>query len=90
MREILDEARRDADHTKQEILAQAQADADAARKRSIDEIERARDAALKDLFDVMTTQVAGATEHVLNRSITGDDQDRLIEEALSQFGEQSS
>ncbi len=90
VREILDEARRDADHAKQEILAQAQADAEAAKKRSISEIERARDAALKDLFDVMTTQVAGATERVLNRSITGDDQDRLIEEALSQFSEQSS
>lgn len=90
VQEIIAEARRDADRTKQDILTQAQKDAEATKNRSIEEIERARDAALKDLFDVMTAQIAGATEHVLSRSVTGDDQNRLIEEALSQFNEQSS
>jgi F-type H+-transporting ATPase subunit b len=85
VREILAAARRDAEHTQQEIISAAQKEADASKQRAVSEINRARDAALKDLFDVMATEVARATEHVLGRSVTGADQDRLIEEALAQF-----
>lgn len=85
VREILAEARRDAEHVKQNLLSEAQKEADASKQRALSEIGRARDAALKDLFDVMAAQVASATEHVLGRSVTGADQDRLIQEALAQF-----
>jgi len=85
VRAILAEGRRDAEHAKQEIISAAQNEAEAAKQRALHEIGRARDAALKDLFDVMASQVAQATEHVLGRSVTGADQDRLIEEALAQF-----
>lgn len=89
VREIIAEARRDAEYTKNEIVAAAQQEAEAAKNRSISEIGRARDAALKELFDTMSTQVADATEHVLGRSLSGEDQDRLIQEALSQFSQSS-
>jgi F-type H+-transporting ATPase subunit b len=85
VRAILAEGRRDAEHAKQEIISVAQKEAEAAKQRAVHEIGRARDAALKDLFDVMASQVAHATEHVLGRSLSGADQDRLIEEALAQF-----
>lgn len=85
VRAILAEGRRDAEHAKQEIVSQAQKEAEAAKQRALHEIGRARDAALKDLFEVMASQVAVATEHVLGRSVTGADQDRLIDEALAQF-----
>lgn len=85
VRAILTEGRRDAERLKQEIVTEAQREAEAAKKRAIHEIDRARDAALKDLFDVMASQVAQATEHVLGRSVSGADQDRLIDEALAQF-----
>lgn len=85
VREILAEARRDAEHVKQDLMSEAQKEADASKQRALSEIGRARDAALKDLFDVMAAQVASATEHVLGRSVTGADQDRLIQEALAQF-----
>ncbi len=85
VRAILAEGRRDAEHAKQEIISVAQKEAEAAKQRALHEIGRARDAALKDLFDVMASQVAHATEHVLGRSLSGADQDRLIEEALAQF-----
>lgn len=85
VREILAEARRDADHTRQDITNEAQREAEATKQRAINEINRARDAALKDLFDVMASQVASATEHVLGRSLSAADQDRLIDEALAQF-----
>jgi F-type H+-transporting ATPase subunit b len=85
VRAILAEGRRDAEHAKQEIISVAQKEAEAAKQRALHEIGRARDAALKDLFDVMASEVAHATEHVLGRSLSGADQDRLIEEALAQF-----
>jgi len=85
IREILAEARRDAEHTKQEIISEAQKEAEAARNRATDDIGRARDAAIKELFDGAAQLVADAAEHVLSRSLTGDDQSRLIDEALSKF-----
>jgi F-type H+-transporting ATPase subunit b len=85
VREILAEARRDADHTKHEIINEAQREADNTKQRAVGEIERARDSALKDLFDAMSAQVLSATEHVLARSLNDGDQDRLIDEALTHF-----
>ena len=84
VREIIAEARRDAEHTRSEIVAAAQHEAEATRDRAVAEIERARDQALKDLFDQVAHQVATATEHVLERSLQESDQQRLIEEALAQ------
>ncbi len=81
----LPKAAGDAEHAKQEIVSEAQKEAENAKQRALHEIGRARDAALKDLFDVMASEVAHATEHVLGRSVTGADQDRLIDEALAQF-----
>ncbi len=83
VKEILAEARRDAEHTKNEIMATAQGEAEATRDRALGDIERARDQALKDLFDQVSTQVAAATEHVLGRSLDAADQQRLITEALA-------
>lgn len=89
VREILAEARRDAEYTKQEIVNAANKEAEATKNRSIAEIQRARDAALKDLFDSVSEQVATATEYVIGRQMTDADQDRLIQEALSQFSQRS-
>jgi F-type H+-transporting ATPase subunit b len=82
IRELLAEARRDAEHTKNDIVATAQKEADATRQRAVQDIERARDEALNDLFTHMTRCVEEATEQVIGRSLTGADHERLITEAL--------
>lgn len=82
VRDMLAEARRDAESTKAEIIATAQKEAEATKIRAVAEINQARDAALDSLFDHMSKAVAQATESVLGRSVTGQDQDRLIEDAL--------
>jgi F-type H+-transporting ATPase subunit b len=87
VREIIAEARRDAEHTKGEIIATAQKEAEATRVRAVQDIERARDQALDDLFDHMGRCVREATETVIGRSLTGADNERLIEEALSGFAQ---
>lgn len=89
VKEILAEARRDADHVKQEIQATAQTEAEATRKRAVEEIGRAKDQALSEMFDLMAGQVTTATENVLGRALTGDDQQRLVEESLALFSADS-
>lgn len=86
VKEILAEARRDAEHTKQDIVATANKEAEATRKRAVEDIERARDVAMKELFDFVSSNVIGATEHVLGRTLSSDDQNRLVQDALSQMG----
>ena len=86
VKEILAEARRDAEHTKQEIVAAANKEAEATRKRAIHDIEQARDVAMKELFDFVSGKVIVATEQVLGRALSNDDQTRLVQEALTQIG----
>ena len=85
VRDILAEARRDAEHAKQEIIAVAQREADATKHRAIAEIERSRDLALTELFDCVSSNVVNATEQVIGRSLSGADHDRLVGDALSQL-----
>ncbi len=85
VREILAEARRDAEHTKSEIMAAAQKESEATKNRALEEVNRARDHALNELFGTLTTQVGVATEHVLGRALNDDDRSRLIEESLAQL-----
>jgi F-type H+-transporting ATPase subunit b len=87
VREIIAEARRDAEHTKNEIIATAQKEAEATRVRAVQDIERARDQALDDLFHHMARCVNEATEQVIGRTLTGADNERLIEDALSGFAQ---
>lgn len=86
VKEILAEARRDAEHTKQDIVATANKEAEATRKRAVEDIEHARDLAMKELFDFVSSNVIGATEHVLGRALSDGDQNRLVQEALNQMG----
>ena len=86
VKEILAEARRDAEHTKQDIVAAANKEAEATRKRAIHDIEQARDVAMKELFDFVSGKVIVATEQVLGRALSNDDQSRLVQEALTQIG----
>lgn len=86
VKEILAEARRDAEHTKQDIVATANKEAEATRKRAVEDIEHARDLAMKELFDFVSSNVIGATENVLGRALSDDDQKRLVQDALNQIG----
>jgi F-type H+-transporting ATPase subunit b len=85
VREILAEARRDAEHTKQDIIATAQREAEATKHRAIAEIERSRDQALTELFDYVSNNVINATEQVIGRSLSGPDHERLVTDALAQL-----
>ena len=90
VKEILAEARRDAEHTKLDIMKQAEVEAEATKVRAIAEINRAKDQAIDELFSTLAHQVSTATEQVVGRALTGADQERLIQETVSQFARQKA
>ncbi|MEM1063192.1 MAG: hypothetical protein AAGJ97_12770, partial [Planctomycetota bacterium] len=86
IKELMDEARRDAEVAATKIKDDANAEAERNRQRALTDIARAKDAALKDIFDASADRVADATEKVLGRGLSGDDERRLIDEALASLG----
>jgi F-type H+-transporting ATPase subunit b len=85
VRDLLDEARRDAEHTKQEILAEAKSGADAERARALRDIEAAADAAVKSLAERSTELAVELAGKIVQAKLTKDDHARLIEEAIAKF-----
>jgi F-type H+-transporting ATPase subunit b len=85
VRAIFAEAHAKAEEVRAERLAEADREAEQRKERALAEIERAKDQAVQELFDAMGTAVAEATEQVLGRAVTDQDQSRLIDEALAGF-----
>ena len=83
--EMVAEAKRDAERTGQDLVAKAQADVEALRDRATADIAQAKDVALAEVFGSVNAQVAAATEHVLGRALSENDQERLIQEALAEI-----
>ena len=84
--EMVAEAKRDAERTGQDLIAKAQTEVGAVRERAKEDIARAKDTAVAEVFSTVNVQVAAATEHVLGRALSHDDQERLIQEALAEIG----
>lgn len=85
VREILAEARRDAERARQEIVTTAQQEAETTRRRAVEDIQRSKDHALAELFDFVSANALAAAEQVVQRSLKADDHERLIREALDQL-----
>lgn len=83
--EMLAEAKRDAERTTQDMIAKAQGEVEALRNRATEDIGQAKDTALAEVFSSVNAQVAMATEKVLGRALSDDDQERLIQEALAEI-----
>lgn len=83
--ERLAEARRDADHTRQDITALANREAELLRNRAVVEIHRTRNQALNDLFSTMASRVVEQTESRLRSQLDETVHTRLIDEALTHF-----
>lgn len=84
--DMLAEAKRDAERTTSDMVAKAQDEVEALRNRATEDIGQAKDTALAEVFSSVNAQVAMATERVLGRALSDEDQERLIQEALSEIG----
>jgi len=85
VRALLEEARRDAEHTKVQIVAEAKKAADAERDRAIRDVQRAADHAMKDLAETSANLAVELAGKVVRQNITPDQQSQLVREALSKL-----
>ena len=85
VRAILDEARRDAEHTKQEIVTAARSEASAEVARGKREIETARDQALQELMQTSANLAVDLASKIIQAKLTPSEHAKLIEESLSKF-----
>jgi F0F1-type ATP synthase membrane subunit b/b' len=81
----LDEADRDADHTRSDIRGTAEREAANARARVDLEISRVKDQTLNDLFENFTQRVIESTQDQLRGRLDPAAQDKLINAALEEF-----
>lgn len=85
VRAIIEEARRDAEHTKQDILNEAKAGADAERARAVREIETATDHALKTLAERSADLAVELAGKIVQTKLTTEEHARLIQDAVARF-----
>lgn len=85
VRDIFAEANAKAEEMRAKRTAEADADAQSRIQQAVQEIERAKDQAIAELMEMENQRVVQATEHVLGRALSEDDQSRLVNEALASF-----
>jgi F-type H+-transporting ATPase subunit b len=85
VRGILEEARRDAEHTQQEIVAKARTDAQAEVQRGRREIETATSQALKQLAEASANMAVDLAGKIVRTQLTPSDHAHLVEEAMTKF-----
>jgi F-type H+-transporting ATPase subunit b len=85
VRALLEEARRDAEHTKSQILAEAKKSADAERDRAVRDVERAADQAMLSLAETSANLAVDLASKVVRQNVTADQQAELVRDALSQL-----
>lgn len=85
VREMLEEARRDAEATKAQIVAEADAAAKAHRDRAIREIDQARDGAVRQLAETSANLAVDLAGKVVRQNLSADQQAELVREATSKL-----
>jgi F-type H+-transporting ATPase subunit b len=85
VRALLEEARRDAEHTKGSIIAEARKAAEGEKERAILEIDRAKDGALQDLAVHAANTAIDLAKTVTARELTAERNNELIRDAMAKL-----
>jgi F-type H+-transporting ATPase subunit b len=85
VRSMLDEARQDADRTKQEIVAEAKAAAQGEHQRAMREIRTATDAAVEELSQRSADLAVELAGKIISAKLTPEERSRLVQDSLSKF-----
>jgi F-type H+-transporting ATPase subunit b len=80
---LLDEARRDAETTRQSIVSDARQAADEEKHRAKREIELARDDAIAQLAEKAGELAVGVAGKFIKEKITAEDQSRLVRDSIA-------
>ncbi len=89
VRELLDEARRDAEHTKSEIIAEAKEAAGKERDRAVRDVDLAAEKAMHNLVETSANMAVDLAGQVVKQNITPDQQAALVRDALSKLASSS-
>lgn len=82
---IVEEGRRDAEGVRQRLVDEARNEAEAQRERALREIRLATDSAIKELYDQTAELAVMIARSALRKSLSEDDQRRLVEESIAQM-----
>lgn len=85
VKQMLDQARHDAELQKQQILEAAQSAASAEKDRAIREINVAKNAALQDLANKSVETAVDLAGKIVRRQLSNEDHSQLIGDALQRF-----
>ncbi len=89
VREMLEEARRDAEVTKTQIVGEADAAAKAHRDRAVREIDQARDGAVRQLAETSANLAVDLASRVVKQNLTVEQQADLVRDATSKLASSS-
>ncbi len=82
---IIEQGKRDAETARQRLAQQAQVEAEQMIGRARQEIQMAKQAALQDLRSVAADLSVNVASKIIQRNVTAEDQERLVEESLKQL-----
>ena len=85
MREMLDEARRDGQQTKDRMVAEAKTEIQSERDRSLRELAREREQAKQELWNQTAQLATLVSAKAIGRSLGADDHRHLVDEALAEM-----
>lgn len=88
--EIIEKTISHADQTEKEIIEKAGKEAMAMKQRAVSEINYATDTAFQQLWQQVGDMLLTVSREILGRSITTDDNKRLINEAISKLQQEQS
>ncbi len=89
VRELLEEARRDAEHTKSQIIVEAKEAAGKERDRAVRDVDLAAENAMHRLVETSANMAVDLAGQVVKQNITPDQQAALVREALSKLASSS-
>jgi F-type H+-transporting ATPase subunit b len=85
IREMLDEARRNAEAAKAGIIAEAKTAAQAEQQRAVREVQHATDAALRQLAEKTADLAVDLAGKIVTEKLTASDRARLVRDAVAQL-----
>jgi F-type H+-transporting ATPase subunit b len=85
VRSMLDEARQDAERSKQEIVAEAKAAAQGEHQRTMRDIRTATDAAVEELSQRSADLAVELAGKVISAKLTPEERSKLVKDSLSKF-----
>jgi F-type H+-transporting ATPase subunit b len=84
-RELVAQARKDADAAKDRILAEAQTAADRQRERAVEDIQVAKNVALQEITRTSVDLAVNLAGRIVRQQLRAEDHSQLIREAMDQL-----